>query len=476
MELLSKLAQARIERDWTQAYVAESIGVEIITVCRWEKGSSQPYPRHVKKLCDLFGKAAAELGLAAFETPVVPFPGASCLEEDKAFARYFQGDLELRLQCLMYDWRQSSKPSRSYALLQHRLTQELEDDDSMTNEPNQNHNEVDLGRRDALRRLALLPIHVLSLDALGTAPSRAPEEILTNCAAGMTACHYLAKGEHDDMNLAYSVLSTYLTPLKEIVEQSSLHRKEAARLVGQALRIKATLSVHREGPKRAVNYGKQAEIYSKESGDASLLLITLQQLAWFYSCDKQSKQALETALRARHLLEHAAIPLSPLIQSAVYGAVAKYQAQNRQREEALAALHTAYETFPSEDDEDSTFVDFNRSTLILRDGLAHYYLGEYEAALDSFSQAIDPHTLDPKVPASSARVRIEIINYQTLASLKIPKREKELTLNLWMAGMKGALALRSEQRFNEALIAYEIMEALWPDPDVKALRDVIKRW
>jgi transcriptional regulator with XRE-family HTH domain len=482
----SKLAMARTERNLTQAEVAEYAEVDIATVCRWEKGTHQPYPRHVIKLCTLFEKTAHTLGLAPCEekeTPPSPV-AVTRSKEENVFAKYFQRDIELRLQHIMYDWLHREKSSgSSCAMLQYRLSQELEGDASMNEQSEQNHEGMDISRRDALRRIALLPIQALSLDALGTPPKWAPEDILPHCAAGITACEHLSKGQGEDMSIAYGVLTTYLTPLKEIVDQSSQHRQEASRLVAQALLIKATLSVHREGPKRAISYGKQADIYSKESGSIPLQLVILKRLAWMYACDKQQKQALDTVLKARTLLlkqQKKGIPVHSFIQSTIYGGVAKYQARNGQDEEALLAIHDAKQAFfastPGED-VSATVDDFNYSTLLLEDGLTYYHLEQYEKALEVFAKAVDPTTLTSKVPASSVRVRIEIINNETLASLKSPKKDMDLSLRLWKAGIQGAVNLRSEQRFGEALTAYDIMQALWPgDKRIKELRDFTRHW
>lgn len=485
METPSKLAQARIARDLTQAKVAESLAVDVITICRWERGITQPYPRHVKKLCDFFGQTALELGLAPSEAQAVPsfaLPVASHASEDNVFAKFFRGDIELRLQYLMYDWLHREKPAGSSTTLQHQISRELEDYDAMTDESQQNHEGVDISRRAALRRLAFLPIHALGLDALGTVPSWAAEDVLTHCAAGITACEYLAKGQYEDMSLAYAVLTTYLPPLKAIVDESSLHREEASRLVAQALYIKAILSLHREGPKRAASYGKQAVVYARESEVIPLLLLVLKRLAWIYACDKQEQRALETALQAQFLLlkqQKKGLPIHPIIQTDVYAAVARHQARNGQDEEALTALHDAYGTFfaQSEDTVTAFHADFNYSTLILRDGLTHYHVGQYDQAYSTLEQAIDFKTLAPKVPASSVRDRIEIINHATLASLKSPTKDMDRSIHLWRAGMQGAIDLRSEQRFTEALTAYDIMQALWPgDGRIKKLRDLTRHW
>jgi transcriptional regulator with XRE-family HTH domain/tetratricopeptide (TPR) repeat protein len=483
----SKLAMARTERNLTQAQVAEYAEVDIATVCRWEKGTHQPYPRHVIKLCTLFEKPAHTLGLAPFEEQEIPPSpvAATRSREENIFAKYFQRDIELRLQHIMYDWLHRERSSgSSYAMLQYRLSQELEGDASMNEQSEQNHEGMDISRRDALRRIALLPIQALSLDALGTPPKWAPEDILPHCAAGITACEHLSKGSYEDMSIAYGVLTTYLTPLKEIVDQSPLHRQDAARLVAQALLIKATLSVHREGPKRAISYGKQADIYSKESGNLPLQLIILKRLAWMYGCDKQDRQALDTVLRAKTLLlkmQKKGIPVHHFIQSGVYGGVAKSQARNGLDEEAIVDIHNAKKAFftpkLSEDDAAATVADFNYSQHIVEDGLTWYYLGQYEKALEVFASAIDLTTLNPKVPVASVRVRIEIINNETLASLKSPKKDMDLSLRLWKAGIQGAVNLRSEQRFGEALTAYDIMQALWPgDKRIKELRDFTRHW
>jgi hypothetical protein len=53
----------------------------------------------------------------------------------------------------------------------------------------------------------------------------------------------------------------------------------------------------------------------------------------------------------------------------------------------------------------------------------------------------------------------------------------DLSLRLWKAGIQGAMNLRSEQRFGEALTAYDIMQALWPgDKRIKELRDFTRHW
>jgi transcriptional regulator with XRE-family HTH domain/tetratricopeptide (TPR) repeat protein len=488
----SKLALARINKGFTQAQVAEMTGVERITVFRWEKGTSRPYDRHIKKLCHLFNMTVSELGLTDVEPEAQPDPvdkqstqqpGVVTFTQDTAFAKYFQRDRDLRLQCIMMNWMYQEKSKGvSLAVLQYRLSQELEEDDeTMTNQSE------DISRREALRRMALLPAGVEYFGSMPRTTNRsekwAPEDALVHYAAAITACEHLSKGDGEDISLAYGVLTTYLEPLKKIVDECTQHRVEAARLVAQALLIKATLSLHREGPKRAINYGKQSYIYSKVSENIPLRLATLKRLAWMYACNKQEPQALDTMLKAQSLLQKQqkkGIPIHPTVLGEIYGGVAKYQAQMGQEDEAIHAIQNAkagfFTTNPLEE-ADATGADFNESTLVLEDGLTCYHLDQYEEALQIFGNAIDFHTLKPLVPASSERVRLEIINNETLASLKRPKKDMELSMNLWKAGIQGAVALHSEQRFQEAVMAYNIMQALWPgDKRIKEIRDLARHW
>jgi transcriptional regulator with XRE-family HTH domain/ATP/maltotriose-dependent transcriptional regulator MalT len=57
------LRHERVVRGWTQHYVAEQLGADPNIVSRWERGERPPGLYYQEKLCQLFGKSAAELGL-----------------------------------------------------------------------------------------------------------------------------------------------------------------------------------------------------------------------------------------------------------------------------------------------------------------------------------------------------------------------------------------------------------------------------
>jgi transcriptional regulator with XRE-family HTH domain/Tol biopolymer transport system component len=58
-----KLKRARESKGWSQADVADKIGAQPNLVTRWERGYAFPSPYYRQKLCDLFEKTTAELGL-----------------------------------------------------------------------------------------------------------------------------------------------------------------------------------------------------------------------------------------------------------------------------------------------------------------------------------------------------------------------------------------------------------------------------
>ena len=63
------LKAERIKHGWTQAKVAEAVGVDAKTVGRWERGKALPYPYYREQLCLLFGKTAQQLGLPSADEP-----------------------------------------------------------------------------------------------------------------------------------------------------------------------------------------------------------------------------------------------------------------------------------------------------------------------------------------------------------------------------------------------------------------------
>src|SRR5579859_6569353 len=216
----AQLSTVRNEKGWSQKYVAEQVGVDPVTVQRWEYGQTAPRPHHLVQLCKLFGISAQELGFEEVQATVVT--QNTTVERDTTGDAYQAARsvaLFMRLYYLV--WNYPCVDAR-YSELQAVISLELEDNSMSGNDP--------MSRREALRNLAMLAIEGCSLSALQPVYTRPIAEILTQCAAGVTACWYLHKGK--DLAFAYDVMAKYLPTLKDIVKTAAAQqRKEAADLV-----------------------------------------------------------------------------------------------------------------------------------------------------------------------------------------------------------------------------------------------------
>ncbi|MDQ2887397.1 MAG: hypothetical protein M3Y39_15090, partial [Chloroflexota bacterium] len=254
------------------------------------------------------------------------------------------------------------------------------------------------------------------------------------------------------------------------------YRKDAASLAGQCALLKCLLGWHLQGLKEAIAYAQDAVTYSKEANDIPLLLSTLDYLAWAYYYDRKSGRALKVINQALPLLKTTKTPLSPHLQGGVYSTLALMQARNGKK--GTEALHQAAEAFFAQPETDNRFVymDYTRADLVLNDGMVHYHQDGYGKALNSLEQLIDPETLTLKLPLPE-RSRVEGINIMAMALLKHPGRDMERLMHVWKTGITEATRLKSEQSFNEALLAYDIAEAVWPgEKRVAELRDLVTHW
>lgn len=88
------LRRERELRGWSQAELAEEVGTDQKVVSRWERGISHPSPYFRKKLIELLGKNAAELGFVVQpETPELSLAydritPASSLTQNQTNAQY----------------------------------------------------------------------------------------------------------------------------------------------------------------------------------------------------------------------------------------------------------------------------------------------------------------------------------------------------------------------------------------------------
>ena len=463
----ARLSAARIEKGWSQEYVASRLSVDRMTVQRWEQNRTTPQPYHLERLCKLFGKTALELGLV--EEHLVVAQPANEQEEatDDAYTSFRSAHFLLRLWHIIYNWPMNNA---RYHELQESLILELEDHHRMSRDES-------MSRRDALRLLAAMPIEICGLSAVKVVIKRPIEEILTQCAAGITACWDLRKGK--DLVFIFDAVAKYLPTLKEIARVApTTQRKAAADLLAQCFLLKASLSWNITTPTDGMRNAQQAETYSKMIEQPLLQVIALRMQAAALCYANQWEQALQTAQQAKYVLDTTPKELiPPIAHSYVYAGLATYQAYHGQKQDALTSLKKAHATFFEQPSTEKVplWIDHSIGNLLLNDGLAHGHLGLYREAVDSFEQIQADHANDMTIPLGC---RIEALIEQATAEVSRDDqpRDMEKCIALWTQGIEGAKVLQSNQKFSDALMAYAAMRAAWPgEMRIKQLRELTVR-
>ena len=81
-----RLRRARFQMGLTQAELAEKVGTTFETVSRWERGIKAPSAYYRRKLCDVFGKTAEELGLLVDSGPFFASDSSPCVFLSSAYS------------------------------------------------------------------------------------------------------------------------------------------------------------------------------------------------------------------------------------------------------------------------------------------------------------------------------------------------------------------------------------------------------
>ena len=481
-----QLIAARESKHLSQAEAAEQAQVGVATYQRWEQGKARPQPHHMRSLSLIFQTLFEQkppmpspAGVSSSQSTQPPAPTAS---GDPAPARQVGEVMDeahaLFATCLPMTTHLLSLASAPHSICTEKccaIRRFIKEWDTMnTTNPN-----YAITRREALGMMATLPMAILGLNTpQKIVPATQYGTMLAQCAASLEACWELRSSDQDsDRLLVSQCATTYLPSLITMAQQASQHRQQALDLATRYTLIQSFIARHFTSLPEAIRLGINAVALSKETGDIPLQLYAYRGLSISYFYARKYPLALATAQQAEALLRQAtqvpgAQPFHAQILGATYGALATAQAKNGIPSDD--ALGKAMELDPG--DEALPFMDFKLATLFLDAGTTCCYSGDQAKAMKWFSMRVDPETLTPKT-VQSGNGRIETLTLMTLSTLRAKDRDLEKTVHLWTAGMDGAIALHSEQRFNEALSNYELMETVWPEEKrIAELREHIVRW
>jgi transcriptional regulator with XRE-family HTH domain len=510
MDMDSELLRAaRHHFDLSQLEAAELLKVSIVTYQRWEQGKAKPQPYHRRQIRSVFGKAFPPLALlpeeevfadlssedenvASHEQGTSPqildtapvsnsasialFPPIPAFSEETERALPNEPEVFIATHMVTHLWSLAFMEHATSEEKRSAIRQAIKEFDSM-NTSNKNYQ---ITRREALCSLATLPMITLGLSTSGKRVQPAQYKIvLEQCAASIEACWELSKSsESGDLLLAFKMISQYLSTLKTIVKESSAHSRDATSLTAQAYLLKHVLGLHVESPDVAIakGYAKLAVIYAEQSHDPLLHITALRNLTWAYNHIRNYSQALSTIEQAEQLVECYRTSLPSAGICAAYSTLAVIKAKNGlSPAPALDHAQMALSELPTTNHASGS-MDFSYAKLMRDNALAYYYQGNYGEALAALANVIDSNDLSSKVPMPF-RTRVELLNNQTMSMLKSSTKDMDQVLHCWRAGIEGAINLRSQQRFDEACMAYEVMSGIWPrENSIKDLRDLVVHW
>ena len=344
--------------------------------------------------------------------------------------------------------------------LQNRLDQEIKKLDQLKTQDA--FDAFTLSRRSFLTTLATLPIALLTSTQQKHKFVLVLEEVLPTCAASITACWHLSGGGH--LDAISPILDSYLPTLVNICKHTSTHREIVADLVAQIYFLKAILAWHLEGLEEAETYCTQALSYSDLTKNTNLRLTALNQQALIAYYSKDFQRALQKSGEADETLRQAShTHIFPIVRGRVYMYLAAIQAQ-QQLKEARQTLENARVAFSAQSalaEVVPLYADCGDASLLLWDGLTHYYLGLKDSK--QARQALISLSVFGQLQSGFAnpeRFRLECLNNRTLAAIQLNDLEEAFAC--FEAGRQGARDLESKQRIAETNYVYQLMLKQWP--------------
>jgi tetratricopeptide (TPR) repeat protein len=351
----------------------------------------------------------------------------------------------------------------------------------MTHQDAQPTNEYLISRRMALATLATLSSSLVAKVQFGPLTTFVIGEFLAQCATSITTCWHLMQGR--ELTIVQQALTRYLPVLSSWARQSSSYQQTSAYLAAQGCLLMGLLSLHSlptpQNFQKRTLYCTEATEYAHLSADPCLQITALTHLANARYDMGQLDKMLQTYQKAVSTLDDLSkqhqFPM--LLRSKLQVGLAHAYAQQGHVQNSLRALEEARALFPNEYEVAPVFLstDYGRYSLIQFEGRTHLDLEKHAPGDHHSRQAanalakIEAVSISEQIPE---RFRVEIINQQTLAAI----REGNLDnfRRYLFEGAKGAKALESEKRRQEAIANWKAARERWPqEKSVLELADAL---
>jgi transcriptional regulator with XRE-family HTH domain len=474
-----KLKTARRKKNWSQEQASQEVGIEKRTYQRWERGESTPQPYHREKLCAAFNLSLNELGFSFEEAGPQTFTNTTALyvvpshvitpissfeEDGRDWASWFGikvADILRKVSLWngpLYDQEVQRMVDQEIKVMDEQLDQHDATDSQQ------------LSRRQALMTLAALPLSLASLH-LGAVSENVAQEFLANCAASLSSCWHLLRG--NGLYAVREIMPQYTSLLKTLAMASSQHQKTAARLAAQSSILQAILAMHGLNFVGREAHCKEAIYYAQIAEDANLRATALMYLGYTYSFCFQPKQPEKAITIFTDALKYVGDD-APLLQSNISMGLAEAYAQCREDRQALAYIEQAKIIFPMHPELDPSFVygDCSLHVLYQWEGKMYMELAKQITDKGYSQQARIALTESVSTQSISTRSTTETLVYQAEVAQNLGELD-EYVASISKAGVM-ALELKSRKRYSEAHGVFTATPERWlREPSIQALANSV---
>jgi transcriptional regulator with XRE-family HTH domain/tetratricopeptide (TPR) repeat protein len=449
----SLLKQERLNRHWSRAQVESLTGIPQRSLENWEKEIARPREENVRLLCELYGKNAKQLGLDGSRDIMGVEKNAPTSNQEETpimsdlIRRQLFSNLGSKLTSLIDTW-----PKRNYRYeeLQGEINKAIFD--SHVFAPTDSIAEI--GRREALKSMALVPVLLLGSSALISTPRLQKTDtdlLLKHCAAGLTAAWYLRRGR--DLAFVSDLVSTYISILQPLVySYSEAHRKASATLLAQSFMLKSHL-----GSEEYLAFTEQAVYYSDLSEDSAIQALAYRRRANEQWEIKNYKDALQDAEKGYGLARsNKAIP--KIIHSVTAAGLSLCQAAYGKTDDARSSLTEARTLF------DPTMpvpsISYTESILTAISGGIYRQIGLWGEATTLYEESLNI----PDISALGA-VQQRIDYAKTEICRDDQPRDMDLCVKLLTEAITRAEELNSTIYIRKARECYDMLRLVWPRED-----------
>ena len=455
------LRGARLRKGWSQQQLADFAGIGIATVARAEQGKSLRID-NIQRLCACLDKTPEQLGLVKLEYQQ---EGLAQRNSSKTFSHAGEATRETKEDTLSPPIRFTSEQVVS-------LLQSLASGD------------ITMAHFDPQRRAALL--HLLStagtlavipqaladpepwerLSASLAKPANLDAAMLQHFESLTAMCWKLSNA--GQLQLAEQVLASFLPQFLHLAPSHA----QAACLASEGLRLQSILVAHQLKLADKVMLCQQAVVYAKQSNDYPMIVAALHELGSAFRYVQQDESLLRVSQEMLSYCRY--VPAG--LQARAYIAAAEAFSRCGRIREAELYIQLAYETFPDQVEYDLiTYAHANIFSIGLYEGLAYLSQGKGDKAFNTFGGKLFEGRLTgyQSMSALPERIRLEITNHQGKAA--ILSNNLEEYARCLEEGLTGAIALKSQKRFQEAVTIFrqEVPQQWHNEP---LLKDVAERF